>query len=75
MPNLRQTTVRFDTESWERIGEQAARLGIPRSAFIREAAQARVSRSECRDEVRQLRERIDRLEALVTRTLQRRRSL
>lgn len=74
MPNLRQTTVRFDPESWAKIGEQAARLGIPRAAFVREAAQARVTRSECREELGQLRERVDRLEAVLMGALQRRRS-
>jgi hypothetical protein len=66
---MHQTTVRFDAESWEQIGIHSARLGLPRAVFIREATQARVARGDARDELRQLCERVDRLEACVTRVL------
>ncbi len=50
MPRLRQTTVRFDAETWEQVGIHADRLGLHRAAFIREATQARIARSDARDE-------------------------
>jgi hypothetical protein len=73
MPRLHQTTVRFDAESWEQVGIHAARLGVHRATFIREATQARIARGDARDEIRQLCERVDRLEAFITRTLRTRR--
>ncbi len=69
MPRLHQTTVRFDAETWEQVGIHADRLGLHRAAFIREATQARIARSDARDEIRRLCERVDRLEATVTRAL------
>jgi hypothetical protein len=69
MPRLHQTTVRFNAESWEQVGIHSARLGVPRATFIREATQARIARGDARDEIRQLCERVDRLEATVTRAL------
>lgn len=69
MPRLHQTTVRFDAETWEQVGIHADRLGLHRAAFIREATQARIARGDTRDEIRQICERVDRLEACITRAL------
>lgn len=74
MPRLHTTTVRFDADAWEQVGVHADRLGLARSAFIRDATQARIARCEVHDEIRQLHDRIDRLEQFVTRAIRARRS-
>jgi len=62
-PDLRVTTVRFDVELWQDFGMEAQRLGIPRSAYVRDAVREKVARAAYRSALAQLVARIERLEA------------
>lgn len=48
---LTTTTVRFDADTWSAIQQHARRLGVPRAAFIRDAARAEVVRLAEREHV------------------------
>lgn len=66
MRRLHTTTVRFDADAWEAICREADRLGVPRSMFIREATTARIARCEQHTELRELTDRVDRIERRLT---------
>ncbi len=52
------TTVRFDSDLWERLCEIADRLGIARAAFIRDATREHIARIEHTDRLAQLEEQV-----------------
>lgn len=66
MARLRTTTVRFDEDSWGDLCREADRLGVSRSQYIREAAQARVARESDRPGLRELDRRVAEVEHNVS---------
>lgn len=65
MTKLHTTSVRFDADTWAALCADADRLGIPRAAYIREATLLRLSATGDDAPLRELRSRLDGLEARV----------
>ncbi|MDW5595103.1 hypothetical protein VSS74_12190 [Conexibacter stalactiti] len=68
--------MRFDADSWSRIGAKAERVGLSRAAFIRDAARAEIVRAEASGQLGELAARVDRVGRglLVVRAAQSRQS-
>lgn len=61
---LHVTTCRFDADLWHDFGVEAQRLGVPRSAYIRDAVREKVAGSHYRGALAQFAGRLERLERI-----------
>lgn len=53
------TTVRFDGDLWNRLGDAADRLGVRRAELIRDAAREHLARLDQLDRLGELEQRVD----------------